>query len=63
MVVKKTEKYYLLKNFQGSMKKNSQVVGIMPTARWFTFDTVLLRFKNACEEIWSLQMKVKKLKR
>ena len=31
----------------------------MPAAWWFTFDTVLLYTENACEQIWSLQMKVR----
>ena len=60
---KKRKKIFTEKNTEhsGLNETNFQVLGVIPTAWRFTFDTVLLHIKNSCEQIWSLQMKVEKL--
>ena len=61
---KKEKKNIYLKNTEhwGLNETNFHILDVTPTTWRFIFDTVLPHIKNACEQIWSLQIKVEKLK-
>ena len=59
---KKQKKKIYLKEHWRLNEITFQILIATPTAWRFTFDTVLPHINNACEHIWSLQMKVEKLK-